>query len=148
MHGFDTVNGHSRYYRWQHSWWTGSYSIMLTKAAFLHRDYLQDYMKLVPSSDTMSQFVDNHRNCEDLVMAFIVGRSSSAPVWVRATVYEISKTGISSGSSHFADRGECLDKLHEWALRGGVASDRKNSWVIGYQKVIAITLFDAFNLWK
>ena len=46
------------------------YSIMLTKAALLHRDYLPLYDAIVPASFLKS--IDENRNCEDLAMAYVV----------------------------------------------------------------------------
>ena len=70
MHAFDIVSGKSRYLRWQHTWWSGLYSIMLTKISFLHRDHLRDYETHVPP--TFKAYVDKHRNCEDIAMAYVV----------------------------------------------------------------------------
>ena len=33
--------GDRQYLRWQHTWWSGTYSIVLTKGCLLHRDYLK-----------------------------------------------------------------------------------------------------------
>lgn len=110
MNAFDAYSGRSRYLRWQHTWWSGLYSIMLTKVAFLHRDYLDAYFDVIPSE--FLQYVDRHRNCEDLAMAYTVAVTSGVPpVWVGASVHETSTAGISSGKDHFVARGQCLDEL-------------------------------------
>lgn len=70
MNAFDAHNGRSRYLRWQHTWWSGVYSIMLTKVAFLHRDFLGLYFDVI--SVEFLRYVDEHRNCEDLAMAYTV----------------------------------------------------------------------------
>jgi len=42
-------------------------------------------------------------------MAHAMAATSGAPpVWVRGTVHEIANSGISSGTSHFVDRGTIL----------------------------------------
>ena len=46
MNAFDSSTGLSRYLRWQHTWWSGLYSIVLTKEGFLHRDYLDRYFEV------------------------------------------------------------------------------------------------------
>jgi len=46
------------------------YSIMLTKVAYLHRDYFHDYSELVPPE--MDRYIDKHRNCEDIAMEHVV----------------------------------------------------------------------------
>lgn len=38
--------GQRNYLRWQHTWWSGTYSIILTKASLLHRDYLKVSLSL------------------------------------------------------------------------------------------------------
>lgn len=39
-----------KYGGWWSVWWTGSYSMVLTKAAFFHRTYLDLYTHEMPSS--------------------------------------------------------------------------------------------------
>ena len=103
MHANNVVIGLSRYLNWQFTWWSGIYSIVLTKGCILHRDYLAQYDKIVPA--TMLQHIDHIKNCEDIAMAYVVAlQSKAAPVWVKATVYEMSSSGISSGKSHFVER--------------------------------------------
>lgn len=38
-----------RYNGWWKVWWDGEYSLILTKAAFLHRDFLKAYTDEMPS---------------------------------------------------------------------------------------------------
>lgn len=70
MHAFDVDTGEIRYLRWQHVWWNGFYSIMLTKASMLHRNYFDSYKNLM--SKFALDYIDKHKNCEDLAMAFVV----------------------------------------------------------------------------
>ncbi len=70
MHASDVDTGALRYLNWQFTWWSGVYSIMLTKASLLHRDYLYAYDKVVPGA--MLQHIDSVRNCEDIAMAYVV----------------------------------------------------------------------------
>lgn len=138
MLGFNAITGSVRYLRWQHTWWSGLYAVMLTKAAFLHRDHFQAFASLVPAA--FLAHVDQARNCEDIAMAYVVAkRSGAAPVWVDGVVYEVSEKGISSGQGHFADRGECV------ALLQRLTGDWP--WVTGKQKVSRLNLFDALHLW-
>lgn len=46
MHALDPETGDSRYLHWQHTWWSGKYSIMLTKVCFMHRKYLEAYFEV------------------------------------------------------------------------------------------------------
>jgi hypothetical protein len=48
------------------------YTIMLTKAAIMHRDYLAEYDKYVPQE--MLAHIDKMRNCEDIAMAQVVAK--------------------------------------------------------------------------
>jgi hypothetical protein len=70
MHGYDSSSGASKYMRWQHTWWNGVYSIMLTKVAMFHKKYLNDFVNLVPES--VSKFIDDNRNCEDIAIAHVI----------------------------------------------------------------------------
>lgn len=72
MTAYDVISGNQRYLNWQYTWWSGVYTIMLTKAAIMHRDYLPDYEKLVPKE--MLTHIDKNRNCEDISMAHVVAR--------------------------------------------------------------------------
>jgi len=135
----DPISGKTKYMRWQHTWWSGIYSIVLTKATFLHKRYLYEYKKLIPAS--MLSYIDSVRNCEDIAMAHIVAaQAKAAPVWIEGIVYEIGSTGISSGTSHFADRGKCVSALKH--------SLKQWPWITGYQKAVAIEAWDWLSLWN
>jgi len=137
MIAFDITSGATRYLRWQHTWWSGMYAVMLSKVSFLHRDYLAQYDKLVPKS--FVEHIDNGKNCEDIAMAYVVAKhTNAAPVWVQGIVYEVSRNGISSGTSHFDARGECVRILKE--------TSKEWLWVTGYQKVVPLELLDVFAL--
>jgi hypothetical protein len=105
MHAFDALTGRSRYLRWQHTWWSGVYSIVLTKVSYFHKSYLQDYFRLIPES--FLEYVDKHRNCEDLAMAYVISvLSHLPPVWVGSanSIQETASSGISSNADHFVNR--------------------------------------------
>lgn len=136
MNGYDTVTSQSRYFNWQFTWWSGLYSIVLTKASLLHRDYLMNFDEHV--GNAMIKHIDENRNCEDLAMSHLIAvKSKAAPVWMRTIIYEVSTGGISSGSTHFVDRSKCLDMLR-------VSSGVDNPWVTGYQKVVSMSWRDSF----
>jgi hypothetical protein len=107
----DHATGNTQYMRWQHTWWNGLYSIVLTKVCFMHKDFLFKYAATVPQA--VLTYVDVHRNCEDLAMAFLVAQdpTSMGPTWVRGHVWEEADGGISSGASHFEERSKCLAML-------------------------------------
>jgi hypothetical protein len=77
MNAYDARTDQDRYLRWQHTWWNGIYSIILTKACFLHRRYLDDYFKILPAK--LIEEMDNDRNCEDIAMAYVVAKQVSSP---------------------------------------------------------------------
>lgn len=54
-----------------------------SQGAFLHRDWLTTYTEAVPTP--VLQYIDDHCNCEDIAMAFLVANATgSPPVYVRA----------------------------------------------------------------
>mmetsp|Transcript_32818 Transcript_32818/g.103910 ORF Transcript_32818/g.103910 Transcript_32818/m.103910 type:complete len:255 (-) Transcript_32818:404-1168(-) len=65
LHTWDPAQRRFTYRSWWYVYWTGRYSIMLTKCAFLHRDLLHRFHEL-PSD--LVDFVDEQRNCEDILM--------------------------------------------------------------------------------
>lgn len=101
--------GRFRYGGWWSVWWTGTYSMVLSKAAFFHSKYLDIYTNNMPSSIsdyiTKNRFLwslfpfplipfmslanfefEFFRNCEDIAMSFLVANVSGAPpVWVQGT---------------------------------------------------------------
>jgi hypothetical protein len=145
MHGVNAITGADKYMRWQNTWWMGVYSISLTKATFLHKDYLQEFFNILPPSFIAD--IDKNRNCEDLAMAYVVARvSHTPPVWVQAVVHETADFGISTGASHFDDRSNCLTKLRQLSMNTSAASSghhmsQKESLplVPSYQKAIPLS---------
>jgi hypothetical protein len=139
MHSINPVTGEPRYHNWQHTWWNGMYSIVLTKAAFFHKKYLKKYMGVMPES--MLKHIDQHRNCEDIAMAYLIAKETNAgPVWVKGTVYEMGEVGISSGKDHFLERSNCLqvlaDHFQAWP------------WVVSTQKAEPLGPMDFWQLWR
>eukprot|EP00249_Psilotum_nudum_P023003 c28721_g1_i1 orf=524-1510(-) len=99
---------HYRYGGWWSVWWTGTYSMVLTKAAFFHRKYLELYTYRMPAS--FRDYVTTERNCEDLAMSFLVANVTGAPpIWVKGKLYEIGSSGISSLKGHSRHRTRCLN---------------------------------------
>lgn len=159
MNAFDTTTGHARYLRWQHTWWSGLYSIILTKVSFLHRDYLAEYFRIIPPH--FLQYIDEHRNCEDLAMAYVVASASKLPpVWALAAgITETSTSGISSAKDHFIQRGRCLDELSRLGEQEGAYKDApwtedsfistsKSVWVTAYQKYVFMSAWPwSSDLW-
>ncbi|KAK1556251.1 hypothetical protein Q3G72_001473 [Acer saccharum] len=98
------------YSGWWSVWWTGTYSMVLSKAAFFHKKYLRIYTNEMPAS--IRQFITKNRNCEDIAMSFLVANVSGAPpIWVKGKIYEIGSTGISSLGGHIERRTECVNRF-------------------------------------
>ena len=106
----------------------GAYSIVLTKAAFLHRAFLDYYSHRIPAA--VRAYVDEHRNCEDIAMQFaaaVATGGSAPPVAVpSASKRDVGAAGlgqqvkgISTAPGHDAMRSRCLGDLSELFGLGG-----------------------------
>lgn len=98
------------YSGWWSVWWTGTYSMILSKAAFFHKKYLSMYTYEMPSS--IREYVTKNRNCEDIAMSFLVANATGAPpIWVKGSIFEIGSSGISSLGGHTERRSECVNRF-------------------------------------
>eukprot|EP00968_Pinguiococcus_pyrenoidosus_P011590 scaffold942_cov260-Pinguiococcus_pyrenoidosus.AAC.10 len=104
-----------RYNGWWRVGWDQQYSIVLTKAAFLHRKYLRSYSTAMDGAMVKAkEHVRQHKNCEDLAMQFLVTRESGRPpVYVRGRLADKgvfrgvstkSNQMLKGGMKHFNDR--------------------------------------------
>ncbi|XP_062153637.1 glycosylinositol phosphorylceramide mannosyl transferase 1-like isoform X3 [Alnus glutinosa] len=111
MHWLDKAKNGDAYYKyggWWSVWWMGTYSMVLSKAAFFHRRYLDLYSHMMPSS--IHDYISRERNCEDIAMSLLVANATSAPpIWVKGKIYEIGSSGISSLQGHSKRRNKCLN---------------------------------------
>ncbi|KAJ9553485.1 hypothetical protein OSB04_017530 [Centaurea solstitialis] len=95
---------------WWPVWWTGTYSMILSKASFFHRKYLRLYTNEMPAS--LKEYVKRNRNCEDIAMSFLVANATgAAPIWAKGKIYEIGSSGISSLGGHSNKRTECINRF-------------------------------------
>ncbi|XP_019460897.1 PREDICTED: glycosyltransferase family 64 protein C4-like [Lupinus angustifolius] len=95
---------------WWSVWWTGTYSMVLSKAAFFHKKYFTLYTDELPTS--IREYVAKNRNCEDIAMSFLVANATGAPpIWVKGKIFEIGSTGISSLGGHTEKRTECVNRF-------------------------------------
>ncbi|XP_066371894.1 glycosylinositol phosphorylceramide mannosyl transferase 1-like [Miscanthus floridulus] len=111
MHWLTNPRGSEEEYRygsWWSVWWTGTYSMVLSKASFFHKKYLDMYTnQMLPS---IRKYVNENRNCEDIAMAFLVANATGAPpVWVQGRIFETGSSGISSLKGHALQRSRCLN---------------------------------------
>ncbi|XP_028066139.1 glycosyltransferase family 64 protein C4-like [Camellia sinensis] len=113
MHWIDQSKGNAGHYiygGWWSVWWTGTYSMVLSKAAFFHKKYLSLYTHEMPGS--IREYVTKNRNCEDIAMSFLVANATNAPpVWVKGEIFEIGSTGISSLGGHIDRRSQCVNRF-------------------------------------
>ncbi|KAK3017259.1 hypothetical protein RJ639_005547 [Escallonia herrerae] len=113
IHWVDQSKGNTNNYEyagWWSVWWTGTYSMILSKASFFHRKYLRMYTKEMPAS--IREYVAKNRNCEDIAMSFLVANMTNAPpIWVKGKIYEIGSTGISSLGGHGERRTHCVNEF-------------------------------------
>ncbi|GAB2299605.1 GDP-mannose transporter [Dionaea muscipula] len=95
---------------WWSVWWTGRYSMVLSKAAFFHKKYLTMYT--IEMAASIREYVGRNRNCEDIAMSFLVANATGAPpVWVEGKIFEIGTTGISSLGGHSDKRTTCVNRF-------------------------------------
>lgn len=112
MHRVDQTKGKDKYIYggWWSVWWTGTYSMVLSKAAFFHKKYLKLYTDEMPAS--IKEYITKNRNCEDIAMSFLVANATGAPpIWLKGKIFEIGSTGISSLGGHSEKRSECVNKF-------------------------------------
>lgn len=118
-----SADGKMVYHTWPLVYLRNKFNMILTKACFLHRRYLDLY-----SSGTHPQeikdYVDVHKNCEDVAMALLVANvtktDKSFPVYVQGSVSDLGLfNGISTGVGHFGTRSECLTDLTKIYAKNG-----------------------------
>ncbi|KAF2315721.1 hypothetical protein GH714_040253 [Hevea brasiliensis] len=113
MHWLDgQKNGvpYHKYGGWWSVWWMGAYSMVLSKAAFFHKKYLDLYTHMMPPS--IQDYVARERNCEDIAMSLLIANATGAPpIWVKGKIHEIASSGISSLKGHSDRRNKCLNDI-------------------------------------
>ena len=96
------------------------YGIVLTKAAVVHRDYLQAYTTTPLVQHAVHPLVDSAMNCEDIAVSLFVTAldGAQAPIVVDGWAQERTLVALSSGNgisatrnSHLRQRSWCLDGL-------------------------------------
>ncbi|KFM64862.1 Exostosin-2, partial [Stegodyphus mimosarum] len=102
--------------KWKYeSEWTNEISMVLTGAAFYHKYYSYLYSNSMPGD--IKEWVDDHMNCEDIAMNFLVANvTSKAPIKVtprkkfkcpECTNVEM----LSADVIHMAERSECINRF-------------------------------------
>lgn len=100
--------------QWKYeSEWTNDVSMVLTGAAFYHKHYSYEYFERLPIA--VRQWVDDHMNCEDIAMNFLVANiSGKAPIKVaprkKFKCPECARLdNLSNDLQHLAARSECVN---------------------------------------
>lgn len=135
------------YHGWPTVFLQRSFNFVLTKASFLHKQYLDVYSDKTQHPQQILDYVDAHMNCEDVAMSLLVANYTrskhgkpSYPIYVEGSVSDKGLFGgISTGSGHMATRSECLTDLskvyedHGWgtplSYENGLV---EQSWVHHY----------------
>ncbi|CAN0902635.1 Glycosylinositol phosphorylceramide mannosyl transferase 1 [Linum grandiflorum] len=91
MHWLDLKRGsvYHEYGGWLSVWWKGSYSMVLSKAAFFHKKYLDMYTNSMPSP--MQDYLARERNCEDIALSIVIANASGTPpLWVQGKLLKLT----------------------------------------------------------
>ncbi|XP_015904832.2 exostosin-2 [Parasteatoda tepidariorum] len=102
--------------KWKYeSEWTNEISMVLTGAAYYHKYYSYLYTNSMPGD--IKEWVDDHMNCEDIAMNFLVANvTGKAPIKVtprkkfkcpECTNVEM----LSADVIHMAERTECINRF-------------------------------------
>ena len=121
-------DGLYEYRCWWKVWWEGTYSIILTKAAFLHHDFFNLYTYVMPQS--IRDLVDERMNCEDIAMQFLISNHTSLPpLYIKGNLQDLGAlNGISTkknviSAGHMDERSQCLNELVKSHVIIGKAND-------------------------
>ncbi|XP_077999813.1 exostosin-2-like [Glandiceps talaboti] len=113
LHLWDDETGKWKY----ESEWTNDISMVLTGASFYHKYFSHLYTNTMPGN--IKNWVDEHMNCEDIAMNFIVSNyTGKSPIKVtpRKKFKCPECTGeqiISADQSHMVERSECITRFAE-----------------------------------
>ncbi|XP_030372262.1 exostosin-2 [Scaptodrosophila lebanonensis] len=102
--------------RWHYeSEWTNQISMVLTGAAFHHKYWSHMYTYALPGD--IKQWVDEHMNCEDIAMNFLVANiTNNPPIKVtprkKFKCPECTNTEmLSADLNHMRERSACIDRF-------------------------------------
>ncbi|XP_012254638.2 exostosin-2 [Athalia rosae] len=95
--------------------WTNHISMVLTGAAFHHKYWSYMYTRSMPGD--IKEWVDDHMNCEDIAMNFLVANmTGKAPIKVTSRKKfkcpECTNTEmLSADLSHMMERSQCINRF-------------------------------------
>ncbi|KAG4078176.1 hypothetical protein HA402_002228 [Bradysia odoriphaga] len=110
-HVWDNVTNRWRY----ESEWTNEISMVLTGAAFHHKYWSYMYTNAMPGD--IKDWVDDHMNCEDIAMNFLVANiTNKPPIKVaprkKFKCPECTNTEmLSADLNHMMERSACIDRF-------------------------------------
>ncbi|XP_014661845.1 PREDICTED: exostosin-2-like [Priapulus caudatus] len=99
--------------KWKYeSEWTSEISMVLTGAAFYHKYYSFLYTTAMPGN--IKEWVDDHMNCEDIAMNFLIANLTGKPTMKVAPRQkfkcpECTNVEISADLAHMVERTECIN---------------------------------------
>ncbi|KAG5928038.1 hypothetical protein E4U42_001384 [Claviceps africana] len=95
-----------------------NYNLILTGLAFAHISFLDYYSSDDALSTKIRAYVDEHFNCEDLAMNYMVSMlTGEGPLCVKGKekyVSMVPKTGISVKPGHMETRTQCLNDFNNF----------------------------------
>jgi len=131
------------YHSWLNVFFRNEFSMVMTKASFLHKQYFDLYWDNSKTQILVRKYVDEKRNCEDIAMALLVAARSftnniikdinttsnihhlAFPVFVEGKVVDkglingISATAVipmrqkQPSKSHFSSRCDCITEFFQ-----------------------------------
>ncbi|XP_014260737.1 exostosin-2 [Cimex lectularius] len=111
VHVWDNVTN-----RWKYeSEWTNQISMVLTGAAFHHKYWSYMYTTSMPGN--IKEWVDEHMNCEDIAMNFLVANvTNKAPIKVTPRKKFkcpecVNNEMLSADLNHMIERSNCIDRF-------------------------------------
>nr|CAG4643742.1 EOG090X01LY [Lepidurus arcticus] len=139
-------------FQWKYeSEWTNHLSMVLTGAAFYHKYWSYLYTTAMPGD--IKEYVDEHMNCEDIAMNFLVAnRTGKAPIKVtprkKFKCPECRQTEmLSADLGHMQERTRCINKFTElYGARYSFkqAINRRKSSSCSKSKLRSTEIRDAF----
>uniref|UniRef100_U5EZH6 Exostosin-2 n=1 Tax=Corethrella appendiculata TaxID=1370023 RepID=U5EZH6_9DIPT len=112
-HVFDNVTNKWRY----ESEWTNQISMVLTGAAFHHKYWSYMYTNAMPGD--IKEWVDEHMNCEDIAMNFLVANITNKPPIKVAPRKKFkcpectNNEMLSASYFHMMERSACINRFAE-----------------------------------
>ncbi|XP_049285330.1 exostosin-2 [Anopheles funestus] len=112
-HVWDNTTGRWRY----ESEWTNQISMVLTGAAFHHKYWSYLYTHAMPGN--IKEWVDEHMNCEDIAMNFLVSNITNKPPIKVAPRKKFkcpectNNEMLSADLNHMTERSACINRFAE-----------------------------------